>query len=84
MACQMFDLRRGRPGHPSRQRKQRRRGLGDIAFERRQGRHRIIIEVELMFFDQARQRLDWQAKRIDRPQQLGRDRIALGAPWSCS
>ena len=48
------------PGNPGAERKQRRRGIVDVAFQRRHGRHRIVVEIELMLVDQPRQPLDRQ------------------------
>ena len=61
------------------QRKQRRRGVVDVAFERRHRRHRVVVEIELVLVDQARQRIDRQAVVADHLQQFGRDRIAFDA-----
>ncbi len=36
-------------------------GIVDVAFQRRHGRHRIVVEIELMLVDQPRQPLDRQA-----------------------
>ena len=35
-------------------------GVVDVALQRRHGRHRIVVEIELMLIDQARQPLDRQ------------------------
>ena len=79
MAREMIGRLRRRRRDPRGEREQRRRGLVDIAFQRRHGRHRIVVEIELVLVDQPRQRLDRQAEFADRQQQFGRDRIALDA-----
>src|SRR5215216_5735678 len=79
MAREMVDHGRRRYRDPCAEREQRRRGVGDIAFQRRHRRHRIVVEVELMLLDQPRQRLDRQAELGDRLQEFGGDRIALDA-----
>ena len=79
VAREMFDPVGPAPGDPGAERKQRRRGIVDIAFQRRHGRHRIVVEIELMLVDQARQPLDRQVPVLDHKPQLGRNRIALDA-----
>src|SRR6266700_236567 len=79
MPRQMLDFR-GRPGgDPRGEHEQCRHGVIDIAFECRHGRHRIVVEIELVLFDQPRQRLDRQTEMANRQQQFGRHRITLDA-----
>ena len=59
--------------------KQRRGGVVGITFQRRQRRHRVVVEIELVLLDQPHQPFDRQPPGPDRPQQFGGDRIALDA-----
>jgi len=54
-------------------------GVADVTLQRRHCRHRVIIEIELVFLDQSRQSFDRKIEVADHLQQLGRDRIALHA-----
>ena len=59
------------------EREQRSGGVVDVALQRRHGRHRIVVEIELMLVDEPRQPFDRQAAAPDCMPEFGRDRIAL-------
>ncbi|MGX0962837.1 hypothetical protein AB7M63_003286 [Bradyrhizobium japonicum] len=48
--------------------KQCRTGRVQIALQSRHGRHRIVVEIELMLVGEQRQRLDRQVEIVDRAQ----------------
>src|SRR5580698_6482688 len=48
MAREVLDLVGCFTGNSRRERKQYRRGVVDITLQRRHGRHRVVVEVELM------------------------------------
>src|ERR1700688_3009720 len=84
MPRQMLDLTRRRPHHRRCQRKQGRRSVVDVTFKRGHGRHRIVVEIELMLLDQAREPLHWQSIAADGQQQFGCNWISLDAAVSAA
>ncbi len=79
MAREVLDLGGLAATDPGAERKQRAGGIVDVAFQRRHGRHRIVVEIELVLVDQPRQPLDRQTAAADRQHQFGRHRVALDA-----
>lgn len=68
MPCDMLGRLRRQRHDPRREGKQCRTGRVQITLQSRHGRHRIVVEIELMLVGEQRQRLDRQVEITDRTQ----------------